>query len=632
MTSDQIVLSDAQRQAVDWPDGSVLVLAGPGAGKTEVLAGRAARLIHTSGKRRYRILGLTFTNLAASEMQQRVALRLGYESERVRLGTFHSFCARVLRQHGSHLGLRPDFRILTLDAERAVVLADALTSRAPWGNQPPPVRRIARNLDQLFRTDPAPVGGSDSADRMESGWGRWILEPYVTRLIEKNCMDYGSLLYCCFRLVRERPRIAEDFPIAYPHVLVDEYQDTNAIQDRLLRQLWPPGSSDLFVVGDDDQTIYQWNGANPERIAALATDYRMTVLQLPESHRCPERVLHCANRLMTARSAGASQRAPLVAAGSEKGTGSVESHSFPTETAEMAWVAQDIRRRGRASGQCAVLGRSGRLVEAAFSALHEARVPSWRRQPLDQFISPEVRFVLAALRLANAPSNGAQLRLLSKAFRELVGISVQPSDVEVRADLEDGALLIAFAASARESADSTPAKALVRVLQNHLVDHRNHRRFASAAFQALRKRQEGPDHPEGSTAETEIAVWESLSAQIRRQSGSEPTLEQFLHELDLRPIVPEPKLDEVRCLTIHQAKGEEFRHVYLIGLTDDELPSYHAKKAGPGSPQMAEERRNCFVAITRASETLTLTHARSYFGWPKERSRFLVDMGVRFTV
>ena len=171
MSNQSVVLSGAQRQAVEWDGGPLLVLAGPGAGKTEVLAERVVRIVRNSPKRRFRVLGLTFTNFAAGEMKQRVALRLGRESDRVRLGTFHSFCAGVLRQHGSHLGLRPDFRILTLDGDRAVVLADALGTRAPWGSQPPPAQRIARNLDALFRADPDLPATSVQASSDENGWG-----------------------------------------------------------------------------------------------------------------------------------------------------------------------------------------------------------------------------------------------------------------------------------------------------------------------------------------------------------------------------------------------------------------------------------------------------------------------------
>lgn len=628
MRNDGIVLTEAQRRAVEWEGGPLLVLAGPGAGKTEILAERAVRIIRSTPKRRFRVLGMTFTNFAAGEMKDRVALRLGRESERARFGTFHSFCAGVLRQHGSHLGLRPDFRILTLDGDRALVLADALGPRAPWGSQPPPAERIGRNLDQLFRTDPEDLRAPPHTAGAGSEWGRGLIDAYVSELIRNNCMDFGALLFCCLRLVRSKNRIAQDLPVAYPHVLVDEYQDTNAIQDRLLRELWPPGTTELFVVADDDQTIFQWNGANPERIASLKADYAMTALNLPETYRCAPQVILRANRLLAAGPPGSLGKGPLVASGPADSDRSVRVRAFQTEGEEFEWVVGDIQTRGVPSGECVILARTGRLVEAAYEALVVAGIPAWRRQPRDQFVSPGIRYLLAALRLANAPRDGAQLRLLIKALFELTGVGVPVASVEERAEVENGALLAGFAREV--SADTGLAGRLTESVRKQLLERSDYRQFASRALEIIESDlKETRDDGARAQAQEEIDVWRSLSVQIRRQGGERTTLTRFLHELDLRPIVSEPKQDQVRCLTIHQAKGKGFPYVYLIGLAEDLLPSWHAKKLGDAGPGIQEERRNCFVAITRASKTLTLTYAGSYFGWEKDPSRFLADMGLR---
>ena len=624
-----VVLSEAQRQAVEWSGGPLLVLAGPGAGKTEVLARRMVRILRATPKRRFRVLGLSFTTLAADEMKRRVALALGRESERARTATFHSFCAEVLRQHGSHLGLRPDFRILTLDADRAVVLADALGSRAPWGNQPPPAERIARNLDRLLQADPNDGNGASTREARLEVWGAALLDAYVARLIENNCMDFGSLLFCCLRLMRDRPRIAGDFPVAYPHVLVDEYQDTNAIQARLLRQIWSPGRCELFAVADDDQMIYRWNGASPERITDLKTDYGMTVLRLPESHRCPVGVVERANRLMAAGPDSPLGRAPVVAASSDgDGTGSVRLYRCADEQAETRWVARDLRQRGIASAGCAVLARTGRLVDAAHRALLRDGIPAWCRKPRDEFVSPGVRFLLAALRLANTPDDGAQLRLLARALDEVSGAGPLPGSVESAARIGNGALLTAFVSVAEDAPGSPPGSQLIGAVRDHLVTRPDHRRFLAVALDSLESDAKRGDAAEQTAAREEIHIWRQLSAHIRSRTGDPARLDQFLHELDLRPIVPEPGPGEVQCLTIHQAKGKGFRHVYLIGMAEDLLPSYHATKIGAAATAIDDERRTCFVAITRASETLTLTRAKSYYGWEKARSRFLAEMGL----
>lgn len=627
MNDNEIPLTEAQRQAVEWTDGPLLLLAGPGAGKTEVLAARATRIVHATPKRRFKVLGLTLTNLAAGEMKERVAPRVRWVSDRARIETFHSLCVRVLRQHGSHLGLRPDFRFLRLAAERAMILSQALGSRAPWGSQAPPARQIARNLDQLFRSPPAGDAESHPDEHGEDGWGRSLLSKYVAALIRNNCMDYGSLIHCTIALVRRKWPIREDFPIIYPHVLVDEYQDTNAAQDRLLRELWPPGSSEFLVVADDDQLAYRWNGANPERIATLREDYGMTVRRLPETHRCVPEVVSRANRLLAANPVGGSALVPRVAVHRDSGPEVVRFETFPDEKAEVDWVARDIGGRGAAAGDCAVLARTGRLVESAYDALRRAGVSAWSRTPREEFSSPGIRWILAGLRLAAAPRDAAQLRLLAKALHDLTGVSVSPGAVEASAEVENGALLAAFVRHGAASASPLPGD-LIRILREQLVEGSNHRGFASSSLERLRSHEAETGEAGNGEAREEIAVWESLAEQICRQGGGDPDLARFLHELDRRPIVAEPKRDEVQCLTIHQAKGKEFRHVYLVGLAEDQLPSWYARRNGGNGPQMEEERRNCFTAITRASETLTLTCAASYYGREKQPSRFLSDMGL----
>lgn len=620
MTTNGVALSDAQRRAVEWEDGPLLVLAGPGAGKTEVLTERACRLIRRAPKRRFRVLGLTFTNFAAGEMKQRLDLRLSTGADRVRAHTFHSFCAGVLRQHGSHLGLKPDFRILTLPAERALVLARMLGPRAPWGSQPPPAERIARNLDSLFRQDPCGPGPALHENNGASFWTPDLLEPYVHGLIRENCLDYGALLYCCLRLVRRHEWFQEDFPILYPHVLVDEYQDTNAIQDRLLRELWPPGSADLFVVADDDQTIFQWNGASPERITDLKSDYDMSVLHLPETYRCAPEIVTRANRLLDSVSDGRIPKEKMVASGRAEAGDAIRVHVSHTEREEAAWVARDLRSRGIAPNECAVLARSGRLLEVAADALQQAGLRPWRRQLRDEFLSPEIRFLLASLRLANSPRDGAQLRLLLRALTNMTGARFSAADFERCAEVENGALLTALTRA--DGLPPKPAAPLLALIRQHLVDHHDYRRFVSKTLDALETRL--ADCPDPESVEEEISVWRSLDAQIRRQGGGRLSLARFLHDLDLRPVVAEPTQDQVQCLTIHQAKGKGFPHIYVMGLAEGQFPSYFAKT----DREIEEERRVCFVAITRSSRTLTLSRARFYFGWRKAASRFLSEMGL----
>ena len=342
-------LNDNQRKAVEWNDGPMLVLAGPGAGKTRVLTTRVARLIQETPDKRFRVLALTFTTKAAEEMRGRVAQLLGPNMRRARLTTFHGFATDVLRQHGSHFGLRPDFTILNQDADRHLVLRDAMEEASDAGiPSGATARGVLLLIDRLLRD------GQEVRERQDAPlpfaapgkeWIRPVYRSYIRLLIEGNHLDFGALLVCCLRLFNERPRIARDYGVVYPFACVDEYQDTNKVQDLLLRTLYPDRNANLFVVADDDQTIYQWNGASPERLRRLQHDYDTRVVQLPESFRCPSEVVGLANNLIRHNVDRAPNKEPLVSAAGARTVPVVRVSRFADCAAELSWVAADIRAR-----------------------------------------------------------------------------------------------------------------------------------------------------------------------------------------------------------------------------------------------------------------------------------------------
>lgn len=618
-----------QREAIRWDKGPLLVLAGPGAGKTFVLTERVIRLIEDSPDDYFGVLALTFTNKAAAEMKDRVGNRLGSDRQRVEIGTFHSFCAGILRQHGSHIGLRTDFQLLTHDSDRVAVLRDLEVKNGAFASSALTTESQARVLGRLMRSDQAeamrPIEVVDAPGDFHGG--RWVAA-YVDFLIRENTLDFDSILVCCLRLFRERPAVAELVRTTYPYVCVDEYQDTNEVQDRLLRELCPPPSGNLFVVADDDQIIYEWNGASPERLTALRSDYHMQVVELPESFRCPQELLVVANRLIARNRARMPGKAPLRGAAAG-GADVLRLHACPDETEEARWVAQDFRRRGIPAAQCAVLARSSRLVQESYEAFEAKGVPVFRVQRNAGFESPGVRFVSAALRLAATPAAMDQLRCLCKAFFDTTGLRVSVEKAATLADAGGESLLTGFVSAVAPETLTSSGAVLVRGMRRNLLDRLGYRAFADAAFSLFESEasRTWSDEVRHATRQ-EIARWRELDTEITSRVGDAVPLSQFLQEFDLRPIAAEPGPDQVRCMTIHQAKGKEFQHVYLVGLAEDQLPSYYSKNGEADGPQIEEERRNCFVAITRASETLTLTYAGSYFGREKRPSRFLTEMGV----
>lgn len=619
-------LNENQQMAVHWDKGPLLVLAGPGSGKTFVLTRRIAHLINRDTAARFRVLGLTFTAKAADEMRTRVKHFLGVNISRARLTTFHSFCTEVLRQHGSHLGLKPDFEILSQDTDRLPVLDEAIRE-ANVPNMPlVNGQGIIKMIDHLLREGHDPVADTQLLGKT---WVRPIYHAYLNLQLRHNHLDFGSLLVCCLRLFREHPRIAKHYQIVYPYICIDEYQDTNKCQDMLLRALCPGTNANLFVVADDDQIIYQWNGASPERLEKLRSEYNMQVIQLPESFRCPPEVIRLANALIHFNQKRSPDKKPLTSVVMEQSSSVVCAQHFHNESAEMDWIARNIRDRNLPFGECVVLARNTKLLQVAATSLQKMGLTPYRSERKSEFEYPLLCFVHSALRLANAPQNHEQIGPLCKAFYDLTDVNVRVDDAEAESGVNGGSLLRGFLDAAQSNPMISPdSQPLLAALGDQLIERLKYQEFVRAVFTWAKERNQPEGIDENHDEETqEMNVWYQLSHEIR-QHFSDPTLSQFLQELDLHPKVRPPKPNEVQCLTIHQAKGKEFRHVYLVGLAEDQLPSYYARQKGDASREIEEERRNCFVAITRAQSSLTLTFADRYFGWQKQPSRFLCEMGL----
>ena len=639
MDLSKLNLNESQLEAVKWQDGPVLVLAGPGSGKTRVLTCRIARLIAESGDARFRVLGVTFTNKAAAEMRQRVDTIITEGRDRVTLTTFHSFSAEILRQHGSHVGLKPDFGILSDQADREAALSEAIKSVVTDDEDFTPsaaqlLPAISRMLDECVQPAEAfeSLGTHPHAKTIAG-----IYAAYRDRLISSNQLDFGSLLALAVDLLEKKPAIAKQIRRVYAHVCVDECQDTNSAQFRLLIQIVPEAKPNLFVVADDDQVIYQWNGASPTRLKELRDRYGMHVIQLPENYRCPPEVIALANNLIRHNTDRSEDKKPLTAHKTGDGTKALRTHRFRDFSDELIWVARQIAAMPAAERpNCVILARRKKLLEEAVSTLTKESVPAYIAIRKNEFESAPYRLLHATLRLANAPQDREQLRRMTKAFFDLEGVKIEVQDVIPRASVDQEGFLRAWLqlAEARSEVDQN-TKELLTKLRQSLADRLDYWAFVDAShnwFDTLRQR------PEGAVAESAFAdfddekeIWNALRSEIARHyTLSDLSLHNFLQELDLRAKEKPAPPGAVRCLTIAASKGMEFKHVFLIGLVEDELPGYHAKKKGDASDEIREERRNCFVAITRAEESLTLTFAASYYGYAKAPSRFLQEMG--FTV
>lgn len=622
-----------QRYAVECENKPMLVLAGPGSGKTLVLTMRIARLILEGANERFRILGLTFTRMAAEAMRHGVERLLDSESERARLVTFHSFCNEALRQHGSHLGLRPDFQVIAHDADRLQILRDVV--RKSLLRDMPRMReqRMMTIIDHLLRdgydgSDEAPPPYSDAG----RGWIRNIYREYLDAQLRSNGLDFGTLVVCATRLFREHPQVAKHYRVVYPHVCVDEFQDTNKSQNLLLRALYPQGTTSIFAAADDDESMFRFRqyGANPIHIEELRQDYGMSVVRLPESYRSPPAFVALANNLIRLNDKQRVTATPPVVTSNRPNSPAVRVRRFSDHGAEAAWIANDIRVRSPDAGQCAVLARSKRLLGPVASALRSEGLSPHIVGRRNQFDSPFLQFVHSALLLANAPQDTEQIWTLCKAYLDLTGVDVKPEEVEAENLIGGGSPLRRFVDAAEpKSVAMANSIFLLESLRHELVEHTNYRNFYKLVFDwwsKLQRRLSDADPRSGDLEEVE--VWNKLVRTEDTHLGSGATLSQFLHELDMRRISSSPKSEDILCLPVHLTKGREFEHAYFVGLTENQFPSFNTRDNDDDGPAIEEERRIYFMAITRVRFSLTLTHADSYFGCPRVPSRFLREMGL----
>ena len=620
-------LNANQRRAASWSGGPLLVLAGPGSGKTRVLAVRVARIFEESDEAS--VLALTFTNKAAAGMRERVEQLLGHRADRARLSTFHAFAADVLRQHGSHVGLRPDFTLLTQDEDRLAIL-DEVVAGLPDDEAPLPTDRwsLLRLVDRLFAE--SWDGGTDAPMLVRTPvWLPRLYERYCRALVAGNRLDFGSLLHFARRLLQEKPGVARVVRLGWTHVCVDEFQDTNKAQYDLLRLLAPEKRHALFVVGDDDQIIYQWNGASPERLAALRRDYDVGVVQLPECHRCPAPIVAIANRLIVHNERRTPDKSVLTSAAgtAHDDDDGVRHRAFASPEDEAAFLPRDIRDRQLDAADCVVLGRTSKLLARAAEALDGAGVPACLMRRKTDFESPAVRVLVEALRLANARHDREVLRRLCVAWKDLSGAALEPAAVAATAALSGGDFLRAWADAAAARPAGRSAGALER-LRTDLVDALAFPAIVNWFLERGWEDWSDADAKKDQELADELDIWRNLHHDVVHEYGGNVTLNVYLQQMDLASKAPIPKPGAVRCMTVHGAKGLEFRHVYLIGMAQEVFPSFQALRKGAHSRELEEERRNCFVAITRAERTLTLTRAERYYGYPKPPSQFLAEMGI----
>ena len=616
-------LNANQRLVAEWGEGPLLVLGGSGSGKTLALTLRMIRLIEETPKKRFRVLGLTFTSKAVDDMQRQVSDRLGRHARRPRPTTFHAYAASILSWHGGRMGLHPDVTLMTEDRGRMAFLRLAVertgaTIPSDWSD-----RGLLRRLEVLMAKGDDP----ELDDRAGEDARVWpVYGAYLDLMTENNCLDPGSSLILCRRLFRKRPIFAQDQRLFYPFLFVDGYEQMNRAQYRFLRTIHTDRHANFVVAVDDDRPVSDWDGAKAGRVRRLAEDYDLRVVRLPRNRRCPEPVVRRANRLLRQDESVVLDEASRTPGAAETTEEAVRVLRFADEREEALWIADDLRAKAD-PGTCAVLARSHRLVETVAEALRGAGVPVEAEDATSQFESPVLRVVRSVLDLAQSPAHAERLAALCRAFGELAGGDLDPGSVEAESALTGKPLLDAFVGLA-ESNGGAGGSPVVAAIREQVLETLRPDRFAAAVFDwAAREHPEPTGNGNHSNQAWEIRSWSVGNGRPGPSDGDPAPLPRKSNGGS--GSLPAPG-SGVRCLTLDGARGLEFERVYLAGLAEGELPSFRAVELGEEA--LREERHACFRAITRASGRVVLTHADWYFGWARQPSRFLFEMEAEMEV
>lgn len=629
-------LNAEQRAAVVHGDGPLLVLAGAGTGKTRVVTARIARLVE-GGVPREAILGVTFTNKAAGEMRERIAKMIRGGAEGLTLSTFHALGARFLREERAAAGLAKSFPIYDEGDQESVVREVLRDLRFPEERIRP---RLAQWTIGLWKARAvSPLGAENVSRGTDDEPLALVYRRYEEHLRSRGAVDFDDLINRPLEILDRDASIREKWAKRYRHVIVDEYQDTSESQYRLLRHL-ASGHGNLCVVGDDDQSIYGFRGADREKILRFERDFRgARVIALVQNYRSTATILRAANAVI--RLNPARREKELVA---KLGEGvPLGLYEAPDEAAEARFVARrvvtDTKRRPEGFAAAAILYRANAQSAPFEAALREAKVPYRVVGGPSFFDRREVRDVIAYLRLlANKGDEAALRRILNTPPRGLGKASVEKLN---RAALERGAPLFEGLRQAAEWAGlaGEPAREageLVALVESHAARLDAKEGIApvlSSLLEAIAYRAFLDTEAEQPLdAETRWNVVASFVETARRAGGKGAA--EFLQDLALDRADDKSKKDDrpaVTLLTVHSAKGLEFPVVVIAGLEEGLFPHKRSvAEAAEGGDAIEEERRLFYVALTRARErlTLTLSKARERHGKVREcaPSRFIEEV------
>ena len=623
------ILNKEQCDAVRYTEGPLLVLAGAGSGKTRVLTHRIAYLIENCDVQPWNILAITFTNKAAGEMRERVDKIVGQRAREVWVSTFHSMCVRMLRRHIDRIGYTSNFSIYDTDDQKT--LMRQVFKELNIDNQKIKDRAVLSAISKAKNEGMSPedygkqISGGDFTEKK-------IAECYTLyekKLHQNDALDFDDLLLKTVELLDTEPEVLQYYQDRFRYILVDEYQDTNDIQFNLIYKL-AGKYRNVCVVGDDDQSIYKFRGANLENILSFEKSFPgAKVIKLEQNYRSTEKILDCANAVI-ANNKGRKQKRLWT---DKKGGADVTFQEFDSANDEAYAVVREVKNTPRAYHDQAILYRTNAQSRLMEEQCIKMNIPYQIIGGVNFYQRREIKDVLAYMKvIANAADNVAFERIINVPKRGIGDATLEKLRVFAAQNSTAEHVVTMYEAATKAELIGISGKAGKKLIEfTEMVENWKYKlRIAGYLDQpamdedsfSIQKLIESIRDDTGYG--TEIKAEGTIEAETRFQNieeiinkaadyqagAEEPKLSEFLEEVSLVADIDrkDDNTDLLTLMTLHGAKGLEFPKVYLVGMSDGLFPGYRSME---DHEDLEEERRLCYVGITRAEEELVMTSARS---------------------
>lgn len=627
-------LNPNQRAAVETTEGPLLVLAGAGSGKTTVLAGRITYILQNRQVMPWNILAITFTNKAANEMRNRIEQYIGEGVSQMWIGTFHSICIRILRTCIDRLGYKSDFVIYDT-ADSRTLMKECMKDLGVADDKGGTIRSVLATISSAKNEM---VDAEDFAQNYASNprmrvAGRLYAE-YQKRLKQSNALDFDDIILLCVKALRENDDVREKYHSRFKYILVDECQDTNNSQYELIRLLTNEDEN-ICVVGDDDQSIYRFRGANVENILGFEKDYKGTKrITLDENYRSTSNILNAANAVISNNGKRMGKNLWTKKDDGDK----ISTYTAYSEKTEGEFITREIHKQYRNRGKysdCAILYRTNSQSRAIEEACMLEAIPYKVLAGQRFYDRKEIKDIVAYLRVVYNPSDTVSIkRIINEPKRKIGDVTInkiQRHAIEENSTFYDVIMNVHMyddlkAAAAKIRAFGELIRSMQELATTASVDVLTEAVLSNSGYKQMLIDEKSV---EAQTRLENLEEFVNVAHEFAANGENDGTLSEFLEKISLVSDIDgmDDMEDCVVLMTIHSAKGLEFPVVFLSGMEEDLFPSGRSMLEEGG---LEEERRLCYVAITRAKEKLYMTRALSRFKFgtrvPCDESRFMREI------